>query len=144
MINFFESNEDCPTCQQHIDEVFKETMITSKKTNIDELDSGLSKLKKELSSVNTLVNDIKTTTDYIRNNTVKLAKINTSIKELEKFNVKLQTEIDQFTKDGAGQSDLGKLKDLKESIVEIAKRRSKLKEDKVYYETARTMLTDTA
>ena len=65
MINFFESNEDCPTCQQHIDEVFKETMITSKKTNIDELDSGLSKLKKELSSVNTLVNDIKTTTDYI-------------------------------------------------------------------------------
>ena len=143
MINFFESNEDCPTCQQHIDEVFKETMITSKKTNIDELDSGLSKLKKELSSVNTLVNDIKTTTDYIRNNTVKLAKINTSIKELEKFNVKLQTEIDQFTKDGAGQSDLGKLKDLKESIVEIAKRRSKLKEDKIYYETARTMLTDT-
>jgi DNA repair exonuclease SbcCD ATPase subunit len=30
LIGFFEKNEDCPTCQQHIDENFKEDMITNK------------------------------------------------------------------------------------------------------------------
>ena len=25
---FFTDNEDCPTCQQHIDEYFKDTMIS--------------------------------------------------------------------------------------------------------------------
>jgi len=143
MINFFESNEDCPTCQQHIDEVFKETMITSKKTDINQLDTGLSKLKTEMTSVNTLVNNIKHTTEEIRENTVNLAKINTSIKELEKFNVKLQTEIDQYTKDGVGQSDTDRLRELKDISLEIGKRRTKLREDKVYYEAARSMLMDT-
>jgi len=123
--------------------VFKETMITSKKTDINQLDTGLSKLKTEMTSVNTLVNNIKHTTEEIRENTVNLAKINTSIKELEKFNVKLQTEIDQYTKDGVGQSDTDRLRELKDISLEIGKRRTKLREDKVYYEAARSMLMDT-
>ena len=28
MIDFFENNEDCPTCQQHIDELFKTDMVS--------------------------------------------------------------------------------------------------------------------
>ena len=27
LVNFFENNEDCPTCQQHIDEIFKSTFF---------------------------------------------------------------------------------------------------------------------
>ena len=30
LVGFFEKNEDCPTCQQHIDEVFKSSMNDKK------------------------------------------------------------------------------------------------------------------
>ena len=140
---FFVENEDCPTCEQHIDENFKENMIEKKDKEKEELEEGLSKLKTVLDGVFDRVGEIKKTTKIISDNQVSLAKINTSIKELEKFNVKLQTEIDQYTKDGAGKNDTDKLTTLSKEYVEIAKQRTKLKETKVYYEAARSMLTDT-
>jgi DNA repair exonuclease SbcCD ATPase subunit len=143
MINFFETNEDCPTCEQHIDEIFKEGMIVSKKSQIDELSVGMKKLKDELAAVTTRSNEIKETTSTIRSNSIKLASISQSIKELEKFNVQLQTEIEQFAADGVGQSDINKLKDLKTDTKEISMRRTKLREDKTYYEAGRSMLMDT-
>ena len=140
---FFVENEDCPTCEQHIDENFKENMIAKKDEEKEELEEGLSKLKTVLDEVFDRVGEIKKTTKIISDNQVSLAKINTSIKELEKFNVKLQTEIDQYTKDGAGKNDTDKLTTLSKEYIEIAKQRTKLKETKVYYEAARSMLTDT-
>ena len=143
MTTFFTDNEDCPTCEQHIDETFKEGMLVKNNKSIDKLEDGLSKLKTELNSVYDRAGEIKKTTKMIADNQVSLAKINTSIKELEKFNVKLQTEIDQYTKDGVGINDTDKLTTLAKEYVEIAKQRTKLKETKVYYEAARSMLTDT-
>ena len=143
MKTFFVENEDCPTCEQHIDENFKEDMIAKKDEEKEELEEGLSKLKTVLDGVFDRVGEIKKTTKIIADNQVSLAKINTSIKELEKFNVKLQTEIDQYTKDGVGINDTDKLTTLSKEYVEIAKQRTKLKETKVYYEAARSMLTDT-
>ena len=143
MTTFFTDNEDCPTCEQHIDETFKEGMLVKNNKSIDKLEDGLVKLKTELDNVFNRTGEIKKTTKMIADNQVSLAKINTSIKELEKFNVKLQTEIDQYTKDGVGINDTDKLTTLAKEYVEIAKQRTKLKETKVYYEAARTMLTDT-
>ena len=143
MITFFESNEDCPTCEQHIDETFKEGMIVSKKSQIEELSTGMTRLRDELAAVTTRSNEIKETTSVIRNNSIKLASISQSITELEKFNTQLQTEIEQFTAEGVGQSDIDKLKDLKTDTKEISVRRTKLREDKTYYEAGRSMLMDT-
>mgnify|MGYP001502067657 FL=1 len=143
MTTFFTENEDCPTCEQHIDETFKDGMLVKNNKSIDKLEDGLGKLKTELNNVFDRAGQIKKTTKMISDNQVSLAKINTSIKELEKFNVKLQTEIDQYTKDGAGKNDTDKLTTLAKEYVEIAKQRTKLKETKVYYEAARSMLMDT-
>jgi len=143
MTTFFTENEDCPTCEQHIDETFKDGMLVKNNKSIDKLEDGLGKLKTELNNVFDRAGQIKKTTKMISDNQVSLAKINTSIKELEKFNVKLQTEIDQYTKDGTGKADTDKLTTLAKEYVEIAKQRTKLKETKVYYEAARSMLMDT-
>ena len=52
----------------------------------------------------------------VRENEVSIAQLNTSIKELEKFNVKLQTEIEQYKKDGVEESDIEKLESFKIDI----------------------------
>jgi len=143
MINFFETNEDCPTCEQHIDETFKESMIVSKKSDIEELSVGMGRLKKELASVAARSDEIKGITNNIRSNSIKLATINQSITELEKFNSKLHTEVEQFTKDGVGQSDTVKLEELKVNVKDIGQRRTELRESKIYLEASRSMLMDT-
>ena len=143
MIGFFENNEDCPTCQQHIDEIFKSDMISQKKTEADKIQVGMKELKTELDKVSSRRNQIKEITDEIRNNQVSMAKIDSSIVELEKFNVQLETEISQFKIDGSASSDVGKLKELKNEAELCSRQKSKLREDKLYAEAARNMLQDT-
>ena len=143
MITFFEENDECPTCEQEISKEFKIKKIQQNQESVNLLDEGLSKLTDEMSKVNTKLKEYKNVAKLIRENEVSLAQLNTSIKELEKFNVKLQTEIDQYKTDGVEDSDIEKLKVLKSDIQHISEQRDKLKEDKVYHEAARSMLTDT-
>ena len=44
MVGFFQNNNDCPTCEQHIDETFKETMIVKRQGEADKLMDGLKEL----------------------------------------------------------------------------------------------------
>jgi len=143
MIGFFENNEDCPTCQQHIDEVFKSDMILQKETEANKIQVGMKELKVELDKVSSRKKEIKEITDEIRNNQVAMAKIESSIIELEKFNVQLNTEMTQLQNDGTTTSDIDKLKSLKEEAELYNKQKSKLREDKLYAEAARNMLQDT-
>ena len=142
MITFFEENDECPTCEQEISKEFKIKKIQQNQESVNLLDEGLSKLTDEMSKVNTKLKEYKDVAKLIRENEVSLAQLNTSIKELEKFNVKLQTEIDQYKTDGVEDSDIEKLKVLKSDIQHISEQRDKLKEDKVYHESStRSMLT---
>ena len=45
---FFEENDECPTCEQHIDEEFKKEKIKQNQTSVKELDDGLNKLSDEM------------------------------------------------------------------------------------------------
>ena len=143
MIGFFENNEDCPTCQQHIDEVFKSDMISQKEAEANKIQVGMKELKVELDKVSFRKKEIKEITDEIRFNQVAMAKIESSIIELEKFNVQLNTEMTQLQNDGTTTSDIDKLKSLKEEAELYNKQKSKLREDKLYAEAARNMLQDT-
>ena len=143
MINFFENNEDCPTCEQHIDELFKSDMISKKKKDADKVQTGMKELKVELEKVLSREDEIKRITNKIRENQVEIAKFESSILELEKFNTQLETEIKQLKVEGATTSDIEKLEELKEEAEVYGKQKSKLREDKVYAEAARNMLQDT-
>ena len=143
MITFFEENDDCPTCEQEISKDFKTEKIKQNKASVKLLDEGLHKMSDEMSKVNTKLKEYKDIAKLVQENEVSIAKLNTSIKELEKFNTKLETEIEQYKKDGVVDSDVEKLENLKLDIKSIEEQRNKLKEDKVYHEVARGMLTDT-
>ena len=143
LIGFFESNEDCPTCQQHIDEVFKADMIDKKQGEADRVDGGLKELKDELHKVTSRQNDIKDIANMIRENEVHVAKENSSLVQLEKFNATLQSEIDHLVAGEINKSDHKKLDELKETLSGFDMQKSKLREDKTYAEASRNMLQDT-
>ena len=142
-INFFETNEDCPTCQQHISELFKTDIIETKVKETDKISKGLSELKDELEKYKERQKEIVNIADGIREHEVQIAKDNESILQLEKFNSTLQSEIDQLQHADVNKNDYEKLGELKSSLINLREQKSKLIEDKTYSETAKNMLQDT-
>ena len=142
-INFFETNEDCPTCQQHISELFKTDIIETKVKETDKISKGLSELKDELEKYKERQKEIVNIADDIREHEVQIAKDNESILQLEKFNSTLQSEIDQLQHADVNKNDYEKLGELKSSLINLKEQKSKLIEDKTYSETAKNMLQDT-
>ena len=143
VVDFFENNDDCPTCQQHIDEIFKKEMISDKQKEVTKFSNGLKELEEELKKSKDRQQEISDVANKIRENEVQMAKDNSSVVQLEKFNSTLQTEITQLEIGDVSKSDYNKLKELKESLNTIEEHKSKLREDITYSEAAKNMLQDT-
>ena len=141
-IDFYKNNDECPECKQTIDKDFKENMITEKNKDVDTIIKGMKQLKIELDEKTKRSKTIKGVTTKIRENDVKVARLHSSITELEKFNTQLETEMKSFQEGGVGQSDEDKLKELKENLEKISEQRHKLREDKLYLEASKSMLQD--
>ena len=142
-INFFETNEDCPTCQQHISKLFKDDILKKKRKDTDKISQGLSELKDELAKYKEKQEGIIKVANNIRELEVQIAKDNESILQLEKFNSTLQSEINQLEHADVNKNDYEKLGELKSSLINLEEQKTKLIEDKTYSETARNMLQDT-
>ena len=143
VVDFFENNNDCPTCEQHIDEIFKKDMIFKKQKDVDKFSNGLKELEEELKKSKDRQKEISDITDKIRENEVQIAKDNSSVVQLEKFNSTLQTEIKQLLTGDVSKSDYDKLKKSKDKLKSIDSQKTKLREDKTYSEAAKNMLQDT-
>ncbi len=142
LIKFFEENEDCPTCQQHIDEVFKDTMISKENNKYDKLTVGIKELADKLEATKVKINVINEVNKNIQSNNVEIAKENSSIGELEKFNAALDTEIKQLQDGHVDKKDHEEVVNLREEFDTVSKEKNKLREEKIYNEAVRTMLTD--
>jgi DNA repair exonuclease SbcCD ATPase subunit len=143
MIKFLSENEDCPACEQHIDKDFKDKMIDIKKDESNDILDGLYKMESELDKTKNRLDEISGITSNIQDNSIKIAQLNTSIKELEKYQERLSNEISELEKSTVNNSDEEKLKVLKTEFDGIEKNRKDLKEEKIYKEASRAMLQDT-
>ena len=143
VVDFFENNDDCPTCQQHIDEIFKKEMISNKQKDVTKFSNGLKELEEELKKSKDRQKEISDIANKIRENEVQIAKDHSSVVQLEKFNSTLYAEIAQLETGDVSKSDYERMEELKESLKSIKERKSKLREDLTYSEAARSMLQDT-
>ena len=143
VVDFFENNADCPTCEQHIDEVFKKEMIFNKQKQVNKFSEALEDLNTELKKSKNRQKDITDIANKIRENEVHIARNNSSVIQLEKFNATLKSEITQLETGDVSKGDYDKLKDLGEIITGFDQQKSLLREDRIYSEAARNMLQDT-
>ena len=143
LISFFEENDDCPTCQQHIDEEFKRKSIDEKTKEVTEVSEGLNKLSDEMKKVESKIKEYKNTAKSIRENEIALAKLTSGITQLEKFNTKLQTEIETLLKGNVSNEDTEKLIRLKQECIKVERQRTDLRDEKSYAEAIKLILQDT-
>ena len=93
------THNDCPTCQQSIDEAFKSTMIDKKKNKVVEVESAMSQLVKEIADTEQRLHSINETMVTIREKELLINRYETSISEIKKYMTIKQNEIDELSDD---------------------------------------------
>ena len=141
MVKFFKDNNDCPACEQPLRNASK--MVKSKQKEVDKFTNALVELEQALKVSTLRQGEIGKITDRIRENEVYIAKENSSVTELQKFNATLLAEINQLETGDVGETDLNELDKLKKHLTALKKQTTKLREDQTYAEAARSLLQDT-
>ena len=143
-LDFFETHNDCPTCQQAIDEAFKLTMIGNKKDKVLEIDIAMIQLAKEIATTETRLTKINDTMIAIREKELLINRFETSISEIKKYIDNKQNEIDELSDDKYTTGvATGKLTELQEQLTEAESAKVNHKEQKTYLDTARYLMQDT-
>ena len=141
MLKFFEDNDNCPTCEQPLNNA--EEMIKAKHKEVDKFTKALDELQDVLDKSTNRQAEISDILEKIRENEVKVAQSISSIRELEKFNATLTSEIEDLQSGNVTKDEEDKLKKLKKDFSFFDKEKTKLKEELTYSEAARNMLQDT-
>ena len=143
-LGFFQTHNDCPTCQQVIDEAFKSTMIGKKAEKVQELEGALGQIEKDIKSTEDRLDIINKTMVAIREKELLVNRYETSISEIKKYMANKQNEVDELEDDKFTTGvATGKLEELQEQLTSAETAKTKQKEQKNYLDTARYLMQDT-
>ena len=143
-INFFEHNDNCPTCRQAIDKQFKEEEVGNLNSKVTECTVGLTQLEIKLLEEQNKLNQISEKQKQIQELQIKIATHNTSITEVKKYITRIEKQIKDL--DDSKQISDGEeviLKELKEKLEASENELRELIDEKTYYEVASGLLKDT-
>lgn len=142
-VNFYHSNDSCPTCKQGIDHTFKNNIIETKHISIQEtndaldtLSTNLTELENRLSDINLVSSEIGRIQRKISEYNGHISSGNTYIKDMMK---KLEILKSKQVDDG---QEVSKLDELKKEWKEKEKLREQLIVDKEILDVASVLLKD--
>ena len=142
-LEFFEQNDNCPTCTQKIEETFRDTKIAQERVVVVTLNQGMKDLVAELAKTETKITEFNGISDKLYENKISLSKVESSLKELKRFSDSLHNEI--LLLDGKNEDD----KDIEKSLVDLQEQLEQTKldlvritEEKKYLDVAREILSD--
>ena len=142
-LEFFEQNDNCPTCTQKIEETFRDKKIEQERTVVVTLNQGMKDLVAELAKTETKITEFNGISDKLYENKISLSKVESSLKELKRFSDSLHNEI--LLLDGKNEDD----KDIEKSLVDLQEQLKQTKlelvritEEKKYLDVAREILSD--
>ena len=143
-VDFFNSNDICPQCEQGIPHEHKSSIIkqiqeelTQNQSNIEELTTALVKLNERLETINTIQ-------EQITDKNIEVSTANQTVTMLNKMNKELLSELEN-TKNDTGNVDdeKSKLKTMAEEAIGLLNSKTALEEHRQYQELAASLLKDT-
>jgi len=143
-LQFFEENDNCPTCTQPIDKTFKQSKILTEKNKISELESGLNDLLNEIEKTQAKIKEMNKINEKLSELNISVAKVNTSISEINRHSNRLDTEIAKLESDKENTNKVAEeLQKLKDELLQVNIEKEKVVEEKKYIDIAREILNDT-
>ena len=135
---FFEQNDNCPTCTQPIDLRFKQTQIYEGKKKISKLEEGLQQLAAEMGKTQEKIKEYKAVEKRLNDLDIQVAKVNTSISEINRHSNRLDTEIARLENTNDNSNQIQKeLEQIKEDLKLVNVEKNKAIEEKKLIDIAR-------
>lgn len=140
---FYHDNDNCPTCKQTIDHIFKTQIVSSNTEKMKELKCGEQKLIEDYRTVQKRLTEIKEVNEKILNNNSIILDKNSNIKSAQKYIKLVSAEIDTI-KDSTDAKETGHdtLQELIESLDVYVEQYEEYINEKSYYDFISIMLKD--
>ena len=142
-LEFFEQNDNCPTCTQKIEETFRDEKINKERNKVVTLNQGMKDLVAELANVESKITEFNGISEKLYDNKISISKVESSLKELKRFSDSLHNEI--LLLEGKDEDD----KDIEQSLIKLQDELEQTKieldritEEKKYLDVAREILSD--
>lgn len=143
-IEFYEQNDNCPTCRQTLTDSFKNDQVGERKSKRQQLADGLEEISREIAKVNSRIEEINKIHKHITEHNNEVVKNNSTVSAINKYISKMYQEIEELaSKKNTLVEDNTKLKELVEQLGSLLKVQEDLSVEKQYYEYAATLLKDT-
>jgi DNA repair exonuclease SbcCD ATPase subunit len=136
---FFDEKENCPTCEQEIDEEFKKTKLEEVGKGIDEMNYGLSQIAKEVDKVYGRIGEIAKSTQEIQKEESQVVQKQSNIHAHNSFIQKLSNDLEEMQKEEKTDT----IHILNKELDDSKSTRIKYVEQKFYYDILSTILNDT-
>ena len=140
-VKFFEEHAGCPTCKQTIDETFKIETLKTKKTDIEQIDTGLIELVAQYDTANKRLNEIMEFHSQVNAHSMDQYKIKSNIDSLIKYRTQLEKEINQINVVET-TNDNSRIDELEKILSNVSTKYNELTEQKQIYAAASALLKD--
>jgi DNA repair exonuclease SbcCD ATPase subunit len=142
-IEFFESNDQCPTCEQSFEPEFKEKHVCKRRDSKEQTESGLIDMDTELSKRTDRLNDIATIISEINNLNQQISQKNGELTGLQRTLEEVVDTIANLSSD-TSEEDENKNKEraLKKQLKELTKIKEELSNEREVLKVASVLLKD--
>jgi len=142
-IIFFKDNDNCPTCEQHIDEEFKKKAIEERTDKMVINACAMVRLDEQLTEMDARIGLYEKIEKDKREHEVNIAKKNTSVDAIVNFNEDVQRQINDIQTAGTLlEEDKTRLQEYREDSKRIKKEKEKIQDQANYLNIAKQLLQD--
>ena len=142
-IKFFKDNDNCPTCEQHIDEEFKHKAIEERTDKMVVGACAMVSLDAQLTEMGARIDLYEKIEKDKRDHEVSIAKKNTSVGAIINFNEDVSRQINDIQTAGSLlQEDKTRLQEYREDSKRIRKEKEKIQDRANYLNIAKQLLQD--
>ncbi len=142
-LQFFSDNTNCPTCTQEIDEDFRYKKQGDLKEKVATLNEGMQKLTGEIAKVEERISHFGNITKKLSDLYVDVAKVNTSLSELNSYSERIHQDILQLENKQTDSKNIATdLQQLKEELETTKTSTDQIMDQKKYVDILREVLSD--
>ena len=142
-ISFYASNDDCPTCKQHIEADFKQQAMSEANKKWTEYKQALEEIEEKDTLLKRRYETIQQTQQQIQSLQTEVQKKYSSLDAIEQYIKKIEISIKEIENDsGDIKKEKDDLKQLDKDLQNVFSERTELISERETYEVAKEILKD--
>ena len=142
-ITTFVDMKECPTCEQVLDDKYRDVLVDARTEKIGSYEDGLTNLQKELDLTISNIEEMDSVRQQIDENNNEVQSLNYKIQGVNEYIIKLQGEIEHLIKvKGKSSGDDERLIKLKQELSGLETEKEDFSDDLKYLKIAGKLLKD--